>query len=197
MLDKLFNRTRSVQELLGIKSFSNYGIATDKGELIFFRVSPINISVLSNDAINAKIRQLMLVLNTKPDLEFVCTDASECFDDNKVYLTDKIEREPNPMIRSLLAKDREFLDNIQLEMATARQFAFILRCRNMKSEQVFAEVNRLEKTLSDQGFDVKHMAKEDIKRFLAIYFDNSLAGELLPDFDGSQFCGCISLEDYS
>ena len=191
MLDKLFYRTRSVQELLGIKSFTNYGIATDKGELIFFRVSPINISVLSNDAINAKIRQLMLVLNTKPDLEFVCTDASECFDDNKVYLTDKIEREPNPMIRSLLAKDREFLDNIQLEMATARQFAFILRCRNMRSGQVFAEMNRFEKTLSDQVFDVKYMTKEDIKRFLAIYFGASRSGEQMPDVDGLQFCNVL------
>ncbi len=187
MLDKLFYRTRSVQELLGIKSFTNYGIATDKGELIFFRVSPINISVLSNDAINAKIRQLMLVLNTKPDLEFVCTDASECFDDNKVYLTDIIEREPNPMIRSLLRKDREFLDNIQLEMATARQFAFILRCRNMRIEQVFTEMNRVEKMLFDQGFDVRCMTKEDIKRFLAIYFDASSVGEQMPDIDGVQF----------
>ena len=187
MLDKLFYRTRSVQELLGIKSFTNYGIATDKGELIFFRVSPINISVLSNDAINAKIRQLMLVLNTKPDLEFVCTDASECFDDNKVYLTDKIEREPNPIIRSLLRKDREFLDNIQLEMATARQFAFILRCRNMRIEQVFTEMNRVEKMLFDQGFDVRCMTKEDIKRFLAIYFDASSVGEQMPDIDGVQF----------
>ena len=187
MLDKLFYRTRSVQELLGIKSFTNYGIATDKGELIFFRVSPINISVLSNDAINAKIRQLMLVLNTKPDLEFVCTDASERFDDNKVYLTDKIEREPNPIIRSLLRKDREFLDNIQLEMATARQFAFILRCRNMRIEQVFTEMNRVEKMLFDQGFDVRCMTKEDIKRFLAIYFDASSVGEQMPDIDGVQF----------
>lgn len=187
MLDKLLNRTRSVQDLLGIRYFTNYGIATDKGELVFFRVSPTNISVLSKDSVTAKIRQLMLVLNSKPDIEFACTDAAECFDDNKHYLTQRMQQEPNPMIRSLLAKDREFLDNIQLEMATARQFIFILRCRNTKPEQVFAELNRTEKILSDQGFDVKHMSKEDIKRFLAIYFDSSNAGEQLPDVDGVQF----------
>ena len=126
MLDKLLNRTRSVQDLLGIRYFTNYGIATDKGELVFFRVSPTNISVLSKDSVTAKIRQLMLVLNSKPDIEFACTDAAECFDDNKHYLTQRMQQEPNPMIRSLLAKDREFLDNIQLEMATARLFIFIL-----------------------------------------------------------------------
>jgi hypothetical protein len=91
------------------------------------------------------------------------------------------------MIRSLLRKDREFLDNIQLEMATARQFAFILRCRNMRIEQVFTEMNRVEKMLFDQGFDVRCMTKEDIKRFLAIYFDASSVGEQMPDIDGVQF----------
>ena len=187
MIDKLFNKTRSVQDLLGIKTFTTYGLVTDKCELLFYLVSPTNISVLSKDAITTKIRQLMLVLNSKPNLEFVCTDASECFDNNKVYLADRIEKEPNPLIKSLLAKDHEFLDNIQLEMATARQFAFIVRCRNMKPEQVFAEMNRVEKTISDQGFDVRRMRKEDIKRFLAIYFDASFTGDQMPDVDGAQY----------
>lgn len=187
MLEKLFGKTRSVQDLIGVKSFTKYGLATDKCELLFYQVSPTNISVLSKDAITTKIRQLMLTLSAKPDLEFVCTDASECFDNNKVYLSERIDDEPNPLIRSLLAKDKEFLDNIQLEMATARQFAFIIRCRNMKPEQVFAEMNRVEKIISDQGFDVKRMSKEDIKRFLAIYFDASYTGDQMPDVDGLQW----------
>lgn len=187
MLESLFNKSRSVQDLFGVKTFTKYGLKTDKGELLFYQVSPTNISVLSKDAITTKIRQLMLTLSAKPNLEFVCTDASECFDNNKVYLAERIDQEPNPLIRSLLAKDREFLDNIQLEMATARQFAFIIRCKNMKPEQVFAEMNRVEKAISDQGFDVKRMRKEDIKRFLAIYFDASFAGDQMPDVDGAQY----------
>ncbi len=187
MLDKLLGRNKSVQDLIGVKSFTNYGVITDKGELLFFQVSPTNISVLSNESITAKIRQLMLVLNSKPELEFVCTDASECFDENKLYLARRYEEEPNPLIRSLIAKDSEFLDNMQLEMATARQFVFIARCRNAKPEQVFTELNRVEKILSEQGFDVKRMGKEDIKRFLAIYFEASYEGEHIPDVDGIQF----------
>ncbi len=72
-------------------------------------------------------------------------------------------------------------------MATARQFAFIIRCKSMKPEQVFAEMNRVEKAISDQGFDVRRMKKEDIKRFLAIYFDASFAGDQMPDIDGLQY----------
>ncbi len=187
MLEKLFGKTRSVQDLIGIKTFTKYGLATVKEELLFYMVSPTNISVLSKDAITTKIRQLMQVLNTKPNLEFVCTDASECFDNNKIYLTERLDKEPNPLIKSLLVKDLEFLDNIQIEMATARQFAFIIRCKNMKPEQVFAEMNRVEKAISDQGFDVRRMKKDDIKRFLAIYFDASFAGDQIPDNDGSQY----------
>jgi hypothetical protein len=31
------------------------------------------------------------------------------------------------------------------------------------------------------------MSKADIKRFLAIYFDASMNGDLMPDYDGEQF----------
>ena len=42
---------RSVQELLGIKTFTKYGLSTNKGELLFYLVSPTNISVLSHTSI--------------------------------------------------------------------------------------------------------------------------------------------------
>lgn len=47
--------------------------------------------------------------------------------------------------------------------------------------------NRVEKVISEQGFEVRRMRKEDIKRFLALYFDASLNGEQMPDIDGEQF----------
>ncbi len=77
---------RSVQELLGIKTFTKYDLTTTKGELLFYLVSPTNISVLSHTNIEIKIRHLMMVLSALPDIEIVCTDSSECFDDNKAYL---------------------------------------------------------------------------------------------------------------
>lgn len=48
-------------------------------------------------------------------------------------------------------------------------------------------LNRVEKVISEQGFEVRRMRKEDIKRFLALYFDASLNGEQMPDIDGEQF----------
>ena len=178
---------RSVQEFLGLKSFTKYGLATDKGELIFFQVAPTNISVLSSINIEIKVRHLMMVLSSVPDIEIACTDSSECFDDNKAYLQSRLEEEPNPKVRKILSKDMDFLDGIQVEMATARQFMFITRCRSMKPEQVFQTANRVERIISDQGFEVKRLKKADIKRFLALYFDASMNGEQMPDSDGEQF----------
>lgn len=177
----------SVQTLLGIKTFTDYGLSTNKGELLFFLITPSNISVLSTAAVEIKIRQLMLTLSALPDVEIVCTDSSECFDENKAYLIRRREEEPNAKIKKLLGKDLEFLGEIQLEMATARQFMFVARCRNMNPMQVFNYANTVQKTISEQGFDAHRMTKAEIKRYLALYFDVSLRGECMPDVDGMQF----------
>ena len=176
-----------MQDFIGIKTFTKYGLATNKGELLFYLVAPTNISVLSHTNIEIKIRHLMMVLSAIPDIEITCTDSSECFDDNKSYLNGRLSEEQNPKVRKIIKKDIEFLDHIQMEMATARQFLFIARLKDRKDKQTFEAANRIEKTISEQGFEVWRMKKTDIKRFLALYFDASMNGEQMPDIDGEQF----------
>lgn len=178
---------RSTQELIGIKTFTKYGLETAKGELLFYLVSPTNISVLSHVNIEIKIRHLMMVLSAIPNVEITCTDSCECFDDNKSYLQVRLSEEQNPKVRKILKKDVEMLDHVQAEMATARQFLFIMRCKGQKPEQIFQTANRTEKVISEQGFEVQRMKKADIKRFLAIYFEASMNGDQMADTDGEQF----------
>ena len=178
---------RSVQDMIGIKRFTRYGLMTERGELLFYLVSPTNISVLSHVNIEIKIRHLMMVLSAIPDIEITCTDSSECFDDNKAYLQGRLEAEQNSKVRKLIQKDIDFLDNVQMEMATARQFLFTARLKGSKDKQVFDTANRIEKIISEQGFEVRRMKKADIKRFLAIYFEASMNGEQMPDGDGEQY----------
>ena len=59
--------------------------------------------------------------------------------------------------------------------------------KDRKDKQTFEAANRIEKTISEQGFEVRRMKKTDIKRFLALYFDASMNGEQMPDIDGEQF----------
>ena len=178
---------KPTQDLIGIKTFTKNGLKVGKDELIFYMVQPTNISVLSQTNIEIKVRHLMMVLSAVPDIEITCTDSCECFDTNKSYIKDRIDDEHNEKVRKILAKDLDFLDSIQTETSTARQFLFIARCKSSKSENVLQKANRVEKIISDQGFEVTRMNKSDIKRFLAICFEASMNGDLMPDYDGEQY----------
>ncbi len=186
-MKKRVRKGKSVQDLLGIKTFTKNGLKTGKNELIFYMVQPANISVLSHTNIEIKVRHLMMVLSAVPDIEIVCTDSRECFDDNKSQMKNKIDKEVNKSVKNLLYKDIDFLDSIQSETSTARQFLFIAKCKNLKSENVLQRANRVEKIISDQGFEVTRLNKKEIKRFLAIYFNAGMNGDLIPDIDGEQY----------
>lgn len=176
------NSTRS---LLGIQSFTNYGIKTTVGELVVFLVQPTNISVLSHANVEIKIRHLLTVLSTHPSLEIACLDSCERFDDNKRFIQRRMQEEENESVRIALKQDMAFLDGIQVGMSTARQFLFLVRfSKNEKPELVFHDINVIEKNITDRGFEVRRMGKDDIKRVLGIYFESSTAGEQVEDVDG-------------
>jgi len=178
---------RSVQELLGIQRFTRYGLLSDDGELIFFEIQPVNLAVLSEVNAGLKIRHLQEVLSMHPELEIVCADAYACFDTNKAYLKNRYKEEHNAKVCELLMSDQKMLDGMQAEVASARQFVLLLRCRKKTPEQVFQEANRVQKTIAERGFEVRRMEKEDIKRFLAVYLGTGLYGEQMPDMDGEQY----------
>ena len=174
----------SVQELIGIQTFTKRGLKTDKGELVYFLISPTNISVLSKENIELKVWSFMQVLSAQPNIEISCIDSCERFDENKNFLIERKNKEQNMAVKQCLENDIDYLDNIQIEMSTARQFMFSVRFRKEKEEQIYHQINEVEKALSEHGFEVKRMGKDDIKRFIAIYFGASMQGELIPDIDG-------------
>lgn len=177
-------KKNSVQGLIGFERFSRFGVKTDKAEIAFFSVEPTNISVLSAASIDTKIRYLMTLLSTIPDLEIIALDSCECFDSNKNYVKKRIENEKNEAVRKLLQADYSFLDEIQAEMSSARQFMFAVRFRREKDEQIFNAINRVDKAISEHGFAARRMSKSEIKRMLALYFGTSISGEEIPDIEG-------------
>ena len=174
----------SVQGLIGLERFTRFGVKTDKAELAFFSVEPTNISVLSAANIDVKIHHLMMLLSTIPDFEILALDSCECFDTNKMYVKKRLQTEQNEAVRKLLQADYDFLDEIQVEMSSARQFIFAVRFRREKDEQIFNIINRVDKAISEHGFAAKRMGKSDIKRMLALYFGTSISGEDIPDIEG-------------
>lgn len=177
-------KNNGVQGLIGLERFTRFGVKSDKAEIAFFSVEPTNISVLSAANIDVKIHHLMMLLSTIPDLEILALDSCECFDTNKVYVKKRLQTEQNEAVRKLLQADYDFLDEIQVEMSSARQFIFAVRFRREKDEQIFNIINRVDKAISEHGFAAKRMGKSDIKRMLALYFGTSISGEDIPDIEG-------------
>ena len=175
----------STQDMLGVKSFSRNGIQTDgHGEIVYFLVKPTNISVLSRASVGQKVKQLMQLLSVQSDIEILCLDARENFDDNKLYLDERLKEETNACIRNLLERDEVFLDEIQIQMSTAREFLFVVRMRNESDEQSFSNLNRIEQSINEQGFDCRRAEKEDVKRILSRYFGINTDELQLDDYDG-------------
>jgi hypothetical protein len=187
-LKQSYKANKSTQEYIGIKELTENGVLTmNQGELVFFRIKPINIAVLSQSTISAKVFSFMSVLKNITELEICCLNSSESFDENKVFLLRRIEEEDNPVIKELCRKDLEFLDNIQLEMATAREFLIIIRFRTEKPEQIASAKGRIEKILKEQGFESKRATKDDVKRILAVYFSQNVVTEQFDDMDGERW----------
>ena len=177
-------KNNGVQGLIGLERFTRFGVKSDKAEIAFFSVEPTNISVLSAANIDVKIHHLMMLLSTIPDFEILALDSCECFDTNKMYVKKRLQTEQNEAVRKLLQADYDFLDEIQVEMSSARQFIFAVRFRREKDEQIFNIINRVDKAISEHGFAAKRMGKSDIKRMLALYFGTSISGEDIPDIEG-------------
>ena len=136
--------------------------------------------------IDIKIQNLLMVLRSLPHLEAVCLDSAQRFDDNQQFMESRIRQEGNSRVRAALEQDREFLDSIQLEMSTARQFVLALRFKNEKDNQIFSRINDAQKALHDEGFEAWRMGKPEIKRMLALYFESSMTGDQIPDVEGME-----------
>lgn len=178
----------STRQLINTKAITDYSLLTyGHGELVYFIIKPTNISVLSEASIAARIYALMTVLKGMAEIEMLCLNSRENFEDNKRFLRNRIEQEDNPTVRKLLEADLTFLDRIQVQMATAREFLIVIRLQDEKPNEVFPYLNRIEKNLREQGFSVKRAEKEDIKRILAVYFEQNLTTEKFEDFDGERW----------
>ena len=177
----------STQSLMNIESITDYSLKTPYGELVYFIIHPTNISVLSESSVSSRIYALMTVLKGIAEIEMLCLNSKENFDDNKAFLQQRMEEEPNPVIRNLLQKDSQNLDRMQVQMATAREFLIIIRLRNEKESDVFPFLSRIEKSLKDQGFTTRRADNADIKRILAVYFEQNVTSDRYEDFDGERW----------
>lgn len=183
---KEIRQRQSTRQLMRIDRLTDYSVKTPKGELVFFLVRPDNLSVLSGEGIGSRVRALMELLRGTEVVTLRAMDSRESFEQNKIYYLQRMEEEPNPAIRSLLRKDRAYLDEIQTLTASAREFAFVYVLERQGNESVDAQLTRMEKDIRDRGFHVRVARDQDLKRLLAVYYQQDVTTEYFESIDGER-----------
>ena len=180
-------RRQSTQQLMGIQKITDYCISTDTGDLVFYIVRPSNLGVLPANAIYARIEALKNVLSTQANIELLALNSRESFTQNRAFYHDRLQQETNPEIRHLLEQDRQHLDEMQVEMKLAREFYLVVRLKNEKRETVYSLLSTIEESLHKNGLPVRRAGREDLKRILALYFEENTTSERMEDYDGQRF----------
>ena len=177
---KELRERQSTRQLMGITQLTDHGVKTAKGELAFFMLKPDNLSVLSPDGVRGRVNALADLLRTTPSVRLLAMDSRESFRANKLYYQQRLEQEPEPAVRELLRQDMAHLDAIQSSTASAREFALAYPMDKNSP----ADPRQIEKRLRDRGFHVRLAGEQDVKRLLAVCYQQDVSTEWFHDFDG-------------
>ena len=180
-------REQSTRQLMGIDDFTDYGIATRMGNLVFFAIKPTNISVLPGSGVGARIYALLNVIKGQAEIEMLALNSKESFENNKDFYGQQASLEDLPAIRKLLERDSAHLDRIQVLMASSREFYILVRLQGKKESDVFSYLSRIEKSIKDNGFTVRRATEQDLKRMLGVYFEQNVTTERFEDHDGERW----------
>ena len=180
---KELRRHLSTRQLMGIDQLTEHGLKTAKGELVFYLLSPDNLSVLSSDGVRNRVRALTDLLRGLDAAELLALDSRESFQSNKNYYQTRLEQEAVPAIREMLRQNMAHLDDIQSTTASAREFALVHRI-DLKFNEDYSTLKQLEKRIKDCGFHVRMAEEQDVKRLLAVYYQQDVTTEHFDNFDG-------------
>ncbi len=179
---KELRERQSTRQLMGITQLTDHGAKTAKGELVYFMLKPDNLSVLSRDGVRSRVNTLADLLRTTPSVRLLAMDSKESFLSNKHFYQERMDQEADPKIRKLLQQDVEYLDDIQASTASAREFALAYPV----DKENATDPKYIEKSLLDRGFRVRLAERQDLKRLLAVFYQQDSVTEQFPDFDGEE-----------
>ena len=183
---KELRQRQTARQLMGIEHLTEHGLKTSRDELVFFLIKPDNLSVLSDEGVRGRVLALTRLLCALPEVRMLALDSRESFRKNKDWYRQRLEREDLPALRELLRQDAAHLDGIQAATASAREFAFVLRLEQKDADADQNQFRQLEKRIHDLGFQVRLAGEQDVKRLLAVYYQQDVTTEWFEDYDGER-----------
>lgn len=184
---KELRQRQTTRQLMGISQLTDCGVKTANGELAFFMVKPDNLSVLSSEGIRGRVLELTNLLCAMPEVRLLALDSRESFRRNKDWYRQRLEQEELPALRELLRQDAAHLDDIQATTASAREFAFVFRLDEKDGGISGSRLRQTEQSIRDLGFRVRLASGQDVKRLLAVYYQQDVTTERFDDFDGERW----------
>lgn len=184
---KELRQRQTARQLMGISRLTSHGVQTVEGELAFFLIRPDNLSVLSEEGVRGRVLALTRLLCALPEVRMLALDSRESFQRNKEWYRRRLEDEELPALRELLRQDSAHLDGIQSATASAREFALIFRLDQQGGESGEIQLRQLEKRVRDLGFRVRLAEEQDIKRLLAVYYQQDVTTDRFEDYDGERW----------
>lgn len=184
---KELRQRQTTRQLMGIRQLTEHGAKTAGGELVFFMVRPDNLSVLSGEGIRSRVKCLTDLLCATQEVRLLALDSRESFRRNKDWYRQRLEQEELPAIRELLRRDAAHLDEIQASTASAREFALVYRLGPREPEADPGRLRQTEQALGDLSFRARLASEQDVKRLLAVYYQQDVTTEWFEDFDGERW----------
>ena len=169
---KELRQRQTSRQLMGIRQLTDHGAKTAGGELVFFMIKPDNLSVLSGEGIRSRVKNLTDLLCGTQEVRLLALDSRESFQRNKDWYRQRLETEELPAIRELLRQDAAHLDEIQAATASAREFALVYR---------------LDQQESGEDFHARLASEQDVKRLLAVYYQQDVTTEWFENCDGERW----------
>lgn len=181
-------KKRSTRSLLNLKTIKDYTLQGNNGiEKVFYLVEPTNLSVMSEESVSGKVFALTNVLKGIAQVEILCLNSKDNFEQNKSFLRSRYEQESNDTVKKLLKMDLLHLDKIQIQTATARLFLLIVSVKEDQQKEMHSLLNRIEKLLKMQNFTVHRANKDDIKNMLGVYLEQNVTTDHYEDVDGERW----------
>lgn len=176
---------QSTRQLMGITQLTEHGVKTAGGELVFYLIQPDNLSVLSEEGVRQRVLALSNLLRSSTELILTAVDSRESFQFNKDYYRKRLEEEDLPAIRELLRQDMEQLDVIQAGTASSREFAILCRMDTQTAADP-TQLAQMEKRIHSHGFRVRLASEQDVKRILAVYYQQDVVTDFFETYDGER-----------
>ena len=71
--------------------------------------------------------------------------------------------------------------------AAAREFALVYQLGPQESGEDISRLRQTEQALRDMGFHARLAEEQDVKRILAVYYQQDVTTERFDDFDGERW----------